>query len=729
MHFLASLGLLIIVLGFSGGAWYLWDRSGEAIIPAGRYVVPVGVACIAIAQVVSWMRSRQFLCRSSFTDGRAWALGLCAIFFSDWLGRPWGFFSTSLIRGEIVLAFGVMFFLLKGPWMRILLLWPLLSIALLIWSFSVAAEGRLLFSDDHTMFMFRLRLLRENFPSIPFWSPLWNAGFDARDFFATGALNAFFLAAPFLYAFDVEAVYPYLISALLWVVPAASVFLAARILNLSQLAAALASTLALCSGLFWYRWGLKYGTVGFMTSTGLFPLVLALAIRHITASKPSGKLSLALSICTTLMLLWSPSGVAALPILIVALPHLTRLIRSPRHLMTLALIIALNLPWMSMMWKVSKVGRFLDSSQVTRASHGAHSFDTATSATPSAETKAYRHKAGGVDAKKTLTHWQSNASALNPVILVFAVPALLAMTRQLFPYFFAVIGWLLILGTVGVSLKPQLELDRMLVIAAIVLTIPVGHFLVDLFLRARAGTLWRIAATSASAFLLVGPFAATAIVLNRADDSYTFASPEVDSIVRAVTQHAQGGRIFFTGCVLHELSGGHLAPLPLWTATEMVATSYAHNIWRYEQPFPQSYLDRGETGIQEYLDLMNSTVVAAHEPLWIDYFRARPHEYAQVWRGGHFLLFRRLNYQPTPTLLGSVASLHSSSNSITLIPTSESLVLKYRYFPFLSASGCTLSPFSHPSGVELIQLSQCSPGTPVTLKSVSPLRRFSSSPS
>jgi hypothetical protein len=729
MQFLASFGLLVIVLGLSGGAWYVWERVGDALIPAGRYVVAVGIACIATAQAIAWIRNRQLLRRESFTDGRAWALGLLLLFFSDWLGRPWGFFATPLMRGEILLAFGVMFFLLRGPWMRVLMLLPLLEIVLLLWSFSVAAEGRLLFSDDHTMFMFRLRLLRENFPSIPFWSPLWNAGFDARDFFATGALNAFFLAAPFLYAFDVEVAYPYLIGALLWVAPALSVFLAARLLDISKVGAALASTLAVCSGLFWYRWGLKYGTLGFITSTALFPLVLALAIRHITTSKPGWRLSLALSVCATLMLLWSPAGVAALPILVVALPHVGRLIRSPRHLLTLAFILALNLPWMSMMWKVSKVGRFLDTAQVTRASHGPQSFDTTASATPPAEPKVYRHKSGGVDAKKTLTHWQGNAAALNPLILVFALPAVLTLTRPLFAYFFAVVGWLLILGTLGVSLKPQLELDRMIVIASMVLTIPVASFLVGLFLRARTSIVWHVAAALAGAFLLVGPFATAAIVLNRADDRYTFASPEVDSMVRAITQHAQGGRIFFTGCVLHELSGGHLAPLPLWANTEMVATSYAHNIWRYEQPFPQSYLERGDAGIQEYLDLMNATLVSAHEPLWMDYFRARPHEYTQVWRSEHFVLFRRLNYKPTPTLVGTVSALSFSSNSITLTPTSDSLVLKYRYFPFLTASGCTLAPFAHPSGIELIQLSHCPPNIPVTVRSASPLHRFWSSPS
>jgi hypothetical protein len=724
MHLLASFGLLVVMLGFSGGAWYLWERSAEALIPAGRYLVVIGVVCIIAAQALAWFKEKRILSRQNFADGRVWAFGLIAIYFSDWLGRPWGFFASPLIRGELLLGIGVMHLLLKGQWSRFFAALPIASALLLLWSFDVASNDRLLFSDDHTMFMFRLRLLRENFPSIPFWSPLWNAGFDARDFFATGALNAFLLAAPILYAFSVESVYPYVIATLLWVIPPLSVFAAARLLDIPRVGATLAATLALTSGLVWYRWGLKYGTVGFITSTGLFPLVVALAIRHITSTRPSWKLSLALTMCATLMLLWSPAGVAAAPIALVILPALPRLIRSPRHLCTLGLIIALNLPWMSMMWKVSKVGRFLGSPTTSVAQHGAGALHTTPTSPPGEDAKVYRHKAGGVDKKKTLTHWQGNAAALNPLLFIFGVPAVLSLSRLLFPYFAALGTWLLLLGTIGVSLKPQLELDRMIVIAAMLTTIPAGHFLALLFSRSSEGALSRFAAYVAGAFVLVAPFAATSVVLNRADDRYTFANSDVGEMTEIMREHAGGGRVFFTGCVLHELSGGHLAPLPLWTHTEMVASSYAHNIWRYEQPFPQSSLDHGDEGIQEYLDTMNATLVAAHEPHWIEYFRARPTEYSQVWRGERFLLFKRVRYQPTPTLTGGVSSLSFSSNSLTLTPTSETVVLKYRFFPFLTSSGCILSPFSHGSGLELIQLSNCTPGQPVTVRSVAPIQRL-----
>jgi len=731
MHLFASTGLLLIVLGLSGGAWHFWERNGDALIPAGRYVILAGILCSALATFVSYLRGKGLPSKESFLDGRVWACGLLAIFFSDWITRPWGLFKGPAVRGELLLgAFICFLFLRRQLWIQFFMCWPFIAAGLLIWSFTVAANGFLLFSDDHAMFLFRLKLLKENFPSIPFWSPLWNAGIDARDFFATGALNAFLLGAPLIYAFPVEIVYPVLIGGILWILAPACVFLAARLLGLPTLAAALSTTLSLCSGIFWFRWALKYGTVGFITSTALFPLVAALAITYIRAERPSLLRGAALCISATLMLLWSPSGIAAAPILLVALPHIPRLLRSKRHVVALCVIIALNLPWVCMMWKVSKVGRFLDSSSTQSAPPTPTSAiesiapNNNSSPTTSTETTAYRHKRDSISFKEALNHWQSNAVALNPLLVILALPALIAFTGVGRVYVIALCTWLLLLGTVGVSLKPQLELDRMIVIASILVTIPVGQYLFQLFLAAQRGLAWRIAASCAGAFVLIGPFAATSVVLNRSDDTYTFANREVHSFSRALSNHASGGRVVFTGCVLHQMSGGHLAPLPMWSNTPMIASSYAHNIWKYEQPIPQQLIARGDTGINEYLDLVNASVVVAHEPKWIEYFKARQADYQQVWRGEVFFVFKRAHYTPSYAISGALSDLSFTSRDITFIPKTESLVLKFRHFPFIKASSCVMDARPSAAGFDLIALSGCTPGQPVTIRSVSPAKRL-----
>lgn len=730
MHILASLGLLLIVLGLSGGAWFFWDRSGEAIIPAGRYLGEAGAILIGAAYVTSILRRRRLPELPELIDPRAWSLGLVAIVLSDWICRPWGLFVGPTIRGELIVGALVMTVLLRRCWSAFFLYWPLVSAALIIWSFWIASDGALLFSDDHAMFIFRLKLLKENFPSIPFWSPLWNAGFEARDFFATGALNAFLLSAPFTYLFSVESVYNVLIAGILWLLLPASVFMGAILLGRARLSASIAATLSLCSGLFWYRWSLKYGTLGFIVSGALLPLVTGLAVRFITYKRPHRRLCVSLAIVTSLTLLWSPSGIALLPLALCALPHARQILSSRRHMLTLLIIIIINAPWMTMMWKVSNVGKFLDADRSAHSASPENSSQhigaptSGDALSTNASTNTFRHRSGSIDPKKSLNQWHNNASALNPLLVVFSLPALLSLTGLPRIALGLSTAWLLLLGTVGVSLKPQLELDRMVVLASILLTIPVGAFIAQLFSDSDRGMLWKMSACVAGSFLLIGPFTASSMVLGRSDEKYRFAGPEVASLSSILRDNSLGGRVVFTGCVLHELSGGHLGPLPMWSGVPMVASSYAHNIWRYEQPIPKNLLDRGDSGIHEYLTLQNATVVVAHEPVWIDYFRARPNEYRRITQVGEFFVFSRVGYTPSYALEGEIRDLTTTSSSISFIPATERVVLKFKYFPFLTSSGCSLEPFTAAEGVIFIQLSGCPINQAVTMKSVSPFERL-----
>jgi hypothetical protein len=727
MQIIASLGLLFIVLGFSGGAWYFWEKWGDAIVPAGRYLGEAGIVCIFIALAISVIRSRRIPPTSAFLHEPTWTLGLVAIFFSDWLCRRWGLFQGPTIRGELLVGCCAAYYLLRHGWQRFFLYWPLAAAALLLWSFWLASKGALLFSDDHAMFMFRLKLLKENFPSIPFWSPLWNAGIDARDFFATGSLNAFILASPLIYLFPVESVYNLIIALVLWVVLPGSVFLAARILGASRLAAAVSVTLSLCSGLFWYRWALKYGTVGFIVSSSLFPLCVALALRYLYDAKPTRTICGSLVVVTTLMLLWSPSGLAIVPLAICALPRLVAIGTSRRRLITLITIAAINLPWMAMMWKVSNVGRFLDAEkkQVV-AQHDVASLQTngIPSTNQSSSGPVFRHRSGSLDSKKSLNQWHNNASALNPLLVVFALPALWYLRGTTRVAVSMLTVWLLLLGTVGVALKPQLELDRMIVIASVLLTLPLGGFLVEFLSKAQRGGWWRVSASIACSFLLIGPFSAASVVLGRSDDKFKFAGPEVAKLSETIKAHAGTGRAFFSGCVLHELSGGHLSPLPFWAQTPMIASSYAHNIWRYEQPIPPTYLQRGEAGIREYLDLMNASLVLAHEPAWIEYFKARPNDYIKIDEQGEFWVFKRVNFSPSYTVTGELSDFSYTTNSISFVPRSDSLTLKFKYLPLITTTGCSIAPFTAASDLILISLSGCPVGQRVELRSISPLQRL-----
>jgi hypothetical protein len=309
MHLLLSLAALLTLLGLSGGSWYLWSATPPALIPSGKYIVAVALALVAGGLLT--LRRRPTL--MDFANPKVWTLGLVAIFISSWLCRPYSFFQGPDFRREILIAVfaaGTFSFL---SWKRLLIALPIITSIASIWDFLNESGGSVLFVDDHAMFIFRLKLLKENFPSIPFWSPLWNAGFDARDFFATGALNAFILASPLVYLFPIESVYNIIIASILFLVVPTTSYLAARVLNAERVVASVAAVIAMSSSLFWYRWGLKYGTVGFVVSTSMMPLCIALYLRFISSNTPQWRHVALLIGSSTLMLLWSPSGIALNP--------------------------------------------------------------------------------------------------------------------------------------------------------------------------------------------------------------------------------------------------------------------------------------------------------------------------------------------------------------------------------------------------------------------------------
>jgi hypothetical protein len=336
----------------------------------------------------------------------------------------------------------------------------------------------------------------------------------------------------------------------------------------------------------------------------------------------------------------------------------------------------------------------------------------------------YRHKSDGINFKKSLKNWQEAACSANPLVVVLVLPAILTLARPYRLVFGILSIWLVGLGTVGVSLKPQLELDRMLVIAGILSSFPLANYIVKIFERSSQGVSYRVSASVVGGFLLASPFAIHSMLTNELYDKYNFAGPEVEALSETVAKTSKDGRGLFTGCVLHELSNGHLAPLPLWSNTPLIASSYAHNIWRYEQPIPASFMEQGDTGIARYFDLMNVTVVMAHEPQWRKYFSERPQQYALKQHHKDFMIFERLGYTPSYVLEGQARDLSQNSNSVTLTPLTDRIVIKFKYFPFLTASGCKVSSFRVAPELSLVEISECRIGEPVRVASISPLTRL-----
>jgi hypothetical protein len=747
---LLSASLALVLIGLIASTMRFWQPNGPLLLPSGSYAFIPAFCLSALAAVLVLRAKAPFRLSDLRITPQGSAAGLLIIFASDWFDRSYNFFPSPFVRGEIVF-FGALFLLLPALWqersLRALL--PLTALCLAA-IFMAESNGRLLYSDDHPSFFFRLSMLKERFPWIPFYYPMWNGGLDARDFFATGSLSGFLLFAPLIYLFDLQDTYNIIIGLILFALLPLSIYAASALEGWDKTSRAIAATLAICCGLVWYRWALKYGTTGFIISAALVPLNLTLAAQLLRVSPQVSFAKVLIFVATTtLMLFWSASALVFMPlaafIVCSVLFRLTQGIRpvlQSRTLLAAVLLIALNVPWMTLFWSVSNVGRFLSRDSAV-ASQTAQFAESARPSTPSGfgssssggdgiqplpqagEHRGFRHRDGSLDLGKSLGIVREKTFSTNPLILLFTLPGIFFLRPRPRTLLVLTGVWLAFLGSVMVPLKPQLELDRMLLILTLAATIPAGAALRDLLLTETSlprGISALVKGLSAG-ILFASPFCSAAVLSNRTVEQYHFADPLVQHLAEAIRTLGGTGRTVFSGCIVHELEEGHIAPLTLFSGKEIVASAPFHTLWKYTQVIPKSFIERGDAGIEEYLSIMNATSVVAHEREWRDYFSARPEKYALRWREDRFSLFERKAFESSPFLDGAGALLERTTHSLRFRIDSPSATLKYNYFPFLQTSGCKIGPAEVAPEIRFIALTGCEPGTEVTIEASAPWRR------
>jgi hypothetical protein len=772
--------LALAIFGLLGGRPRLWELSGPtALFGSTTALMIIGIAGMLAALFPRYTPLPREGIQTDETGGHhqhggyhilprltaGASLTLVGIFLSDWLSRPYALFTGPFVRPEAIIVGGCVWYLAHQT-CRVqrtaLVLLPVIGSTLGLLSFLTYGGGRTLVSDDHAVFLYRLQLLKEQFPSIPFYYPLWNGGTDARDFFASGSLNLFLLMYPIIASFEVWQAYTTIVALSLFIIPPASLAIATRLLGLSRAVAACAATLALAPSLLWYRWGLAYGTMGFITSASLAPLCWALWYRISERRDPvSWPLWFAAFAVTTLVAFWSLAPLAIAPIALTLHPFRFRELYRRRVLSLIAALVVFNLPWIMLFLTVSRVTSFLgaeaeasrqtsviaspvSASSPTSATVGfdPHSLHQTNSERPLAA-PAFRHRSSGLSVSRSVSGLRSWGVTLHPLLFILGPIGVFILGHRLGILLGAQLLWLLVIGTVLVPLKPQLELDRMLVMASVFLCIPTGVAL-RVLMRLRTVRLfsamgghkterWRAALAPTTslgaflsfAFLILTPLYTCLIAQNRSREEIFFSSSAYDSIVRTVKEHGGSGRVLFSGQVLHELDNGHVAPLTILTRHPMVASSPVHNLWSYQQIIPRDFLAKGETGIEDYLTKMNVSLVFAHDPKWRQWFSSRPERYTQVLVGPPFAAFRRTQERASYFIEGNGTIVSQDTDGFTFEPTTADGVVSFRWFPFLRAhGGCDLSP--HPVGQDLtfIRFSRCTLGQRVTVRAGSPLDRL-----
>jgi hypothetical protein len=749
--FLLSLAAILAIFSLLSSVTFLWIPNNWHLIPSGRYCLPPVTLLLYLAYR---NRSVQKHERRAIATVNGFAWGLLLVFTTDWMLRPYSFFSSGSIRGEIVLL-GIICLLMS----RYLRHWPVyllaLSVGMACYSFSISAQGRQIISDDASTFFYRLSLLRDNFPSIPVYNPLWNAGIDERAFFATGSLNVFFIFSAFIYSLPLELIYSWIVVSLLVILTPFSIGYATYRLTRNAHATCFAALLALAPSTQWFQWGITYGALGFITAAMLLPLNVALVSDALASNAArSWRWIAATSIVITLMLFWSASGLAFLPLIGYGLITVRRQI-SKNHLIALGLFLCLiNLPWISVFWHVSNVSSFLQRKpsvsleKQSSESSTAQAVVAVSTASNSASTgsqseqiliptedgkrgNVFRHKKGTLDLARSIDLLRSGALATNPLLLVFGLAGLVVLptgTARLF----AVVGvWLLASGTLFVPLLPQLELDRMVVLLQLLSCIPAGLALACLSSNTALNdnsyfkrSVKAIPIILSFGYLASGVLLTNAIISNRTFPRTTFLSDEGTSLVEFLKAQPDSGRYLFSGCVTHHFDGGHLSSLSVRTGKALVASSPFGDIWWYTDVFPKAVLSRGITGILEHLDILNVNGVFAHEPHYRKLFRSFPQYFRETWHNDTFAYFERTTAPHNFFLSGQGSILEQTNSKVVLKLETSDVRIKFRFYPFLRTLGCSTNEYVH-NNTSLIELNNCPTDQPIVITAKNGLQRVS----
>lgn len=657
--------------------------------------------------------------------------GVALVVISDYMSRHFVFIATHyhlitpafvIILGAAVLAACKLLRSGGRPIVVNVLFSPaaLISMQILIGAaFLRYMDGRLLMSDDHPSFMYRLQLLSSMFPKIPFYNPEWNAGVEARDFFSTGALNVFFLSWPILKlwgpvsSLEDARVYTFIVAYLfIFLLPWCS-FAASRLLHPSNVRATMAGIFALGPALCFFEWLLKYGTMGFAVSVCLAPLAVILLIRVlITDRRPGPALIAAALICCSLCTLWSLSALVFIPAAAAFFLGFRQTFSTQRRMQVIAfclILLLINAPWAVTFIREANVIGFLSRSTLPGSSvssfssnEGAHQLtDTGVAPLPVPPSPGVwlLHKlAAGCHRVHEMIQ------SVNPAIYFLLFPGLLGLRDKRMRWVISgTLIWLLFAAVVGDAIKPQLDLRRMVVFAiALAAVISAGAFeellaseeasaapAVSMRGRSRRMLSYFVAAP-ALAMLMVTPINTQAVYRNYSDHQFAVSSKRLSNFVQAIRQHGGDGRTFFLGFVLHNLEssssegrdGGHLAILSKLTGKQLYSWHFMHAAWSKVEPIPEEFRVRGDEGIEEFLDLVNATAVATPHASWRSYCLTNP-RYRLVYQDDRFSLFERTPSSGGFFLEGSGEITRVDDDRLEVIPQSEVITLKYRYQPEL----------------------------------------------
>ncbi|MCS6892957.1 MAG: hypothetical protein NZO16_00060 [Deltaproteobacteria bacterium] len=649
-----TLGITILIYGLVGGGLYFpVFEFGLTDQFRGTFVISAVLITIGF-----------YLSPKLNFDPNVIALSPLLFLLSHNQFREHAFFNHYAFVVELVCLF-CFIATLKPSLKTITVLSLVLCIVGSFYNFMTVLGNNPIFSDDIPSFVYRAFIIKNSNPIFPTWDPNWNLGNLWTDIYATAAI----LPTPLLNLSEKPLIFNSAIFIIVLLLPAVSTFLASRILNFPLTTSLLATLLALISTKELYKWGLHFGTLGYLISASFCVLTASTLIRILT--KGANKLIYwSLFLFTTITALWPLN---LLPILMIVLFGILnkKITWSTIAILALGVLPSLTFVFHGLTystvfdkWLLMPVSdRFLKS----------ESF------------KAF---------------FREHFANLNPLLMFFAPFALLSNRIELKVWFVAYLTIFLFVG----YFMPKLELFRVFAHFGIICALLTARYL-----AAAIKICSRIAVSFIFALLLVSSIEIQTVFSNSSFEKFEKLSKPFQRFV-SWAKNENKENMLFLGHIAHNFSGGHIAVLPKLTGDKFIAAYPTHKTWTPVDIIPHEHKN-SRLRVTFYLNLFCPDYIITDRRFWKRRVRERM---PRVFQFENFSVYR-FKFNPEKcksTLKGEIKNLNESMNVLTFSSPKKQkyIVLKRNHSKVLGVQGCeSLEPFEFHK-FTFIKLSNCQQG-------------------
>jgi len=543
--------------------------------------------------------------------------------------------------------------------------------------------GEPLYRVDHPSFFFRLWSFGQSMPGFIYYDPFWNGGKVMPYLVASGTLSpGIFLWPIWKYAPTHSAYTPAFGFLFLVIVPALAA-MSSRLINRSREMAISAAFLSLGTCHFYFIHLVHYGTIGSLFAAAFLMPLSASLYRIVLRKKTDWPTLVCLFISGFFLLCWPPAALMAIPIGFAILLNARALTQRTFFclcLFAMTMTAIFLLPLLSLL-------THSDIQSFARTTNSPFSREALT------------------------TGWRVLADLLrqtHPIILFMGIAgSFFTPSRGMRRWFVPILVTSMLIAGWGREWKADLQLDRMLINALFIATLP-ASWAASTFPRSRTACAAPTAA-ALTALLMMGGYNTVKYMGNEGRARFRTMSAEVSEMVSWIRNKTpRDGRIMFAGAAVHGYSAAKIAALPIYAEREMMSCDYygfSPKLVEYNYP-SREFRKHGKERLFLFMDLYNITHIVTYHEDWKRVFRKHADQYEEMISFGAKTIFR-VRRDSSMFLTGSgILEAGINSVAVNLDDNAGSTVIKYNWVDGLTCSpeNATLAPHETGTSVKLVAI-------------------------